>query len=161
MATVPVPGLLLPTRRMRGAWLYYAGDATDTFFSACPTGTTLIDNAENAVSTTNSAVAPGGAVNLASDGLFLHRDYCFVLTSADTSANAATSAMVERSFALANQAGASVAATSFDATDTIVARDAVDGLADIVSSFASNNAAKLIGLPDFDGDGLEDFMVLR
>ena len=74
---------------------------------------------------------------------------------------AATSAMVERSFALANQAGASVAATSFDATDTIVARDAVDGLADIVSSFASNNAAKLIGLPDFDGDGLEDFMVLR
>ena len=137
----------------------YAGDATDTF-SACPTGT-MIDNAENAVSTTNSAVAPGGAVNLAFDGLFPHRDYCFVLTSADTSANAATSAMVERSFALANQAGASVAATSFDATDTIVARDAVDGLADIVSSFASNNAAKLIGLPDFDGDGLEDFMVLR
>ena len=30
-----------------------------------------------------------------------------------------------------------------------------------VSSFASNNDAKLIGLPDFDGDGLEDFMVLR
>ena len=43
--------------------------------------------------------------------------------------------MVERSFALANQAGASVTATSFDATDTIVARDAVDGLADIVNNY--------------------------
>ena len=138
----------------------YAGNATDTF-SACPTGTTLIDNAENAVSVTNSAVAPGGAVNLAFDGLFPHRDYCFVLTATDTSANAASSAMVERSFALANQAGTSVAATSFDATDTIGARDAIDGLADSVSSFASNNDAKLIGLSDFDGDGLEDFMLWR
>ena len=69
--------------------------------------------------------------------------------------------MVERSFAFANQAGTSVAATSFDATDTIGARDAIDGLADSVSSFASNNDAKLIGLPDFDGDGLEDFMLWR
>ena len=137
----------------------YAGNATDTF-SACPTGTTLIDNAENAVSVTNSAVAPGGAVNLAFDGLFPHRDYCFVLTATDTSANAASSAMVERSFALASQAGTSVAATSFDATDTS-ARDAIDGLADSVSSFASNNDAKLIGLSDFDGDGLEDFMLWR
>ena len=111
------------------------------------------------MSVSDSAVAPGGTVNLAFDGLFPHRDYCFVLTSADTSANAATSAMVERQSPCQPRRRIG-SCNSLDATDTIVARDALMA-EDRTAAISSFTEAKLVGLTDFDGDGLEDFVVMN
>ena len=113
------------------------------------------------MSVTDSAVAPGGTVNLQFTGLFPHRDYCFVLTSADSSLNVATSATVERSFALRASDGLAVPATSYDATDTIDTRSPLEALTRYWSdgSVISDIDAKVVGLPDFDGDGEPDFAV--
>ena len=135
----------------------YDGNATDTY-TAC--SQIDVDTfSENAVSVTDSAVAPGGTVNLAFTGLFPHRDYCFVLTSADSSANVAASATVERSFALRGSDGTSVAATSYDATDTMDTRGALENITALGSgSVVSYNPSQGLLLQDFDGDALPDYV---
>ena len=98
---------------------------------------------------------------MAFTGLFPHRDYCFVLTSADSSANVASSATVERSFALRGSDGTSVSATSYDATDTIETRNSIEGLSALhTAAVQSATEAKVVYMPDFDGDAQADYAVL-
>ena len=98
---------------------------------------------------------------MAFTGLFPHRDYCFALTSTDSSLNVATSTTVERSLALADSTGAAIPATSYDATDVIDTRSPLEALARYWSDglLSPDIDAKVVGLPDFDGDGEPDFAV--
>ena len=130
MATAPVPVRLSSPHCVRGgAWLSATTATPPTSYTACPQRSMVDTFSENAVSVTDSAVAPGGYREsgvhwpLPASRLLLRFDFCGL--SAPTSRPARRLSVFLR-YAAGQKFGFSNACTS--ATDTIETRNSIEGL---------------------------------